>query len=428
MKRKTIISTLFFLLLALWPVGASSGDNNLVLTYSQKTCSRDLEVRLNSPNIAYRMTIRQNLDGSFTLLSPPFLCAEIDRLRIGELNDIGLLSLMLDPMGASTDNEAFRKGRIFSRIGSPSLNPKLSGAALNLENLNLFAFSPVLNPRSPSGFGLIAGNSEVFAGILFATQNRILVRQSADRMQVNWRQLGIGKNMIFSLIGAAGSARLLGIDIRSRIFLQNAFDTLLGGGTTLGWSLEAQTNLLPFTINLSHRIGGFGVKLKRLTDDSSPKDSFRAAFRAESTEIKDLGMEIEYVSDTYELPVYGGSSQKRRLYYNLQAFWRKNSLKIRNSTSFDQDRGKVQQTEYIVVIKELGAELEASFILNRPLGSPSFTSGGRLKFKADHATLEVDDKKVLLTMGWSVRRDGYELEFSIDQDRRVTASLSFRGL
>ncbi len=428
MKRKTIISTLFFLLLALWPVGSSPGDNNLVLTYSRKSRSTDLEVRLNNPSIAYRMTIRQNLDGSFTLLSPPFLCAEIDRLRIGELKDTALLSLMLDPMSAAAGNEAFPKRGNFSRIASPSLNPKLSGAALCLENLDLFAFSPVLNPRSPSGFGLIAGNSEVFAGILFATQNRILVRESADRMQVNWRQLGIGKNMIFSLIGAAGSARLLGIDIRSRIFMQNAFDTLLGGGTTLGWSLEANTEIIPVTISLSHRTGGFGVKLKRLTDDLSPKDSFRAAFRAESTEIKNLGMEIEYVSDTYELPVYGGSSQKRRLCCNLEAFWRKNSLKVRNSTSFDQDRGKVQQTEYIVVIKELGAELEASFILNRPLGSPCFTSGGRLKFKADHATLQVDDKKVLLTMGWSVRKEGYELEFSIDQDRRITASLRFRGL
>ena len=426
MKRKTIISTLLFLLIALCPVNAASGDNKLVLTYSRKARSKDLEVRLNSPYVSYRMTIRQNLDGTFTLLSPPFLCFEKDRVRIGELKDARLLSLMLDPMSAAIDNNGFRAQSNFSHIRSPSLNSKLSGAALCLENIDLFAFNPVFNPESPTSFGMIAGNSEVFAGLLFATQNRILIRQSADQLQVNWRQLGIGKNMIFSLIGASSRSRVFGLEIRSRAFMQNAFDTLLGGGTTLGWSLEASSDL--FSVNLSHKTGGFGVKLKRLTDDLSPKDSFSALFRAESGNISNLGFEIGYVSDTYEVPVYGGRSQKRTISYEIEAFWRRNSLKVINSTSFDQDRGKVQKTEYLVSVKEAGAELEFSFVLNRPLGAPCFTSGGKLKFKAEHATLQVDDKKVLLTIGLSMKKEDYELEVSIDQDRRIFAGISFHGL
>ena len=427
MKRKTIISTLLFLLLSLCFSFSAPSENNLVLTYSQKARSKDLDIRLNSPFVAYRMTIRQNNDGSFELLSPPFLVAQVNGcLRIGELKDARLLSLMLDPMSTDLDNSGFKTNSNFRSIRNPARSPRLSGIALSFQNVDIFSFNPLLNPRSPSGFGFIAGDDEIFVGLLAATQNRILVREAADDLQVNWRQLGIGKNMLFSIIGASAEGTLLGIEIRSEAFMQNAFDALLGGGTTLGWSTEAKTDL--FTVSLSHKTGGFGVKLKRLTDDQSPKDSFSATLKADSHSVRNLGMEVEYRSDIYEMPVYGGSSQKRELYYNIGAFWRKNSLKVRNSTSFDLDRGKVQKTEYLVAIEEFGARLEASFTLNRPLGAPSFTSGGKLKLKTDHATLEASAGKVLLEMNWTLKREDYELGVSIDQDRRITASLSFKGL
>lgn len=420
MKNKAFISTFFYLLLLLSVLCASSGDNRLVLTYSQKVRSRDLDVRLNTENIAYSMTVRQNTDGSFSLLSPPFLTAEFGKtLRLGELKDSGLLSLMLDPMSAKTDTFGFTSGSSFRSITVPSRNPKLSGIALSLDNLDVFSFSPVFNPDSPLGFGFITGNGNVFAGLLYATQNRLLVRASAPELQVNWRQLGIGKNMLFSLVGASAQTHVFGIRIGSSVFLQNAFDALLGGGTTIGWKVEAETDR--GTLSLYGKTGGFGVKLKRLTDDLSPKESFGMQF---STKALALG----YESDTYEVPVYGGHSQKRELSYYISAKWRKNSLKVSNRTSFDLDRGKVQKTEYLITVEELGAKLEASFTLNRPLGAPSFASGGKLRLKTDHAVLEATSGKVLLEMSWNLRREDYELAFSIDQDRRITAGLSFKGL
>ena len=421
MKKKTLISTFFYLFLllsALW-------SNNLVLTYSQLVRSRDLDIRLNTDSIAYRMTIRQNKDGSFTLLSPPFLVAEFENsLRVGELKDARLLSLMLDPMSTKMDYSGFRKAGNFSHITNPTRNPVLSGLALSFEHLDVFAFTPVLNPKSPSGFGLIAGNSNVFAGLLCATQNRMLVKASAPDLQVNWRQLGIGKNMIFSLIGASSDSVILGMEIKSTIFMQNAFDALLGGGTTIGWSVEAQTDKL--TLSIYQKTGGFGVKLKRLTDDLSPKDSFGAQLTAGSG--KTLSLDVGYRSDTYEVPVYGGNSQRREISYEIGATWKKDSLKVKNSTSFDLDRGKVQKTEYVLSVKEFGAELEASFTLNRPLGSPSYPSGAKIKVNTDHAKLTAADNKVLLEMSWNLKREDYELGVSIDQDRRITARLSFKGI
>ena len=425
MKKKTLISTFFYLFLLLSVIWPSEGGNNLILTYSQKVRSKDLDVRLNTDNIAYRMTIRQNKDGSFTLLSPPFLVAEFSSvLRIGELKDSRLLSLMLDPMSAKPDYSGFRKGSNFSNITNPSGNPTLSGIALSFNDLDLFMFTPVLNTRSPSGFGLIAGNTNVFAGLLCATQNRMLVKESAPDFQVNWRQLGIGKNMIFSLIGTSSNLVILGMEIKNTIFIQNAFDALLGGGTTIGWSVEAQTDRI--SLSLFQKIGGFGVKLKRLTDDLSPKDSFGAQLSARSG--KDLSLDVGYRSDTYEMPVYGGNSQRREISYEIGALWKKDSLKVKNSTSFDLDRGKVQKTEYILSVKELGAELEASFTLNRPLGCPSYPSSAKLKVNTEHAKLTAADNKVLLEMSWNLKREDYELGVSIDQDRRITARLSFKGL
>ena len=113
MKKKNLISTFFYLFLLLCAIWSDS----LVITYSQLVRSRDLDVRLNTESIAYRMTIRQNRDGSFTLLSPPFLVAEFGKsLRVGELKDARLLSLMLDPMSAKTDYSGFRKAGNFSHI------------------------------------------------------------------------------------------------------------------------------------------------------------------------------------------------------------------------------------------------------------------------------------------------------------------------
>lgn len=424
MKTKLLISTFLSLFLSLSVLFSASGENNLLLTYSQRVRSRNLEVRLNTESIAYDMTVRQNSDGSFTLLSPPFLTAEFGhRIRIGELKDSRLLSLMLDPMSSSLDYSGFKAGSNFLHITSPSINPVLSGIALSLEHLDVFTFSPVMNPKSPSGFGLIAGNRNVFAGVLCATQNRMVVKASTPALQVNWRQLGIGKNMLFSIIGASSESDVFGAEIKSTIFLQNAFDVLLGGGTTIGWSLAVRTNLAD--ISLSGKTGGFGVKLKRLTDDLSPKESFGASISC-SDQI--IGLEVEYRSDTYEVPVYGGSSQKRTISYQIGTSWRKNSLKVSNVTSFDLDRGKVQSTDYLLSIEEFGARIEASFTLNRPLGLPSFASGGKLTLTTEHAQLEASPGKVLLEMDWKVKREDYEIGFSIDQDRCITARLSFKGL
>ncbi len=427
MKTKILITMLILLTFGL--ISPAFAGNELTLTYSQLKTARLLRVQLDAPFVSYCLQIRQSDDtGLFTLEAPPSLLANINgRIRIGELQDSGVFSLMLSPMTSDSNLRGFSFGGNFRRIIQPSLKPVLSGMALSFANIDLIALSPVFNPESPYGFGAIGGTGNFFAGAMLATQSDRTIASSAEHYQVNWRQLGVGRHMVFSILGAGAEAELAdSLCISGSIFMQNAWDILLGGGSTVGWNLKADCSRL--VLCSSRKLGGFGVKLKQKSALEMPVDSFFFSISAKNPNNSKLSMELDYNSDTYEIPVYGGESQRRVLSYSVGASYGDYSVKAVSSTSYDKDRGKVSKTVYRISASILKSHLTLEVPVYRPLDSKCYVADMKFTLGTDHAFLKMECGRTYLEFNWEYDMEDCSLKFTIDQDRLVSASLRFQGI
>lgn len=422
MKKRTTISVLLFIVVVLAHAG-----NDLTLTYSQLKNSRVIRTLVNTDRIAYGFSVRQDRSGTFTLEAPPFLTGNFDAvIRIGEIRDSGLFTLMLSPMDNSNRRHGFNKGGNFQNISSPTYNPRMSGIVFSFEHMDLISLSPVFNPQSPLGFGAIAGNHNAFAGILLASQNERTMASAARKYQVNWEQLGTGRRMVFSILGVSARAETGFCTLDGQLFIQNAWDRYLGGGTTSGWDLEVSTDLI--AASASRKLGGTGVKLKRLSDDENPMDSVRIGVEISSGKDSGTGFRLQYCSDTYNVPVYGGSSQKRELSLAMTAYYGIFSIKADNRILYDTDRGKTASTDYIISLDDKEMTVQAGFTLNRPDGQAPVAVDGELKVSAPHATLVVTGGKTTLEMSWEKTMDDMTFKATVNQDRLITATLKFSGL
>ena len=422
MKKGITIAVLLFIVVALADAG-----NDLTLTYSQLKGSRVIRTLVNTDKIAYGFDIRQARNGTFTLEAPPFLTGIIDgRIRIGEIRDSGLFTLMINPMDNSIHRHGFNEGGNFKDISNPTLDPHMSGVAFSSEQIDIVSIGPVFNPQSPLGFGVIVGSVNAFAGILLATQNERTLASVAQKYQVNWEQLGTGRRMIFSILGASAVAKTGFCTLDGQLFVQNAWDLYLGGGTTSGWDVKASADLI--SISVSRKLGGTGVKLKRLSDDESPMDSIRLGVKI--SEGKDCGtcMKLQYGSDTYSIPVYGGNSQKRELSLAVTASYGIFCIKADNRILYDIDRGKSASTDYVISFEDKGMNIQAGFTLNRPYGQMPVAVDGELKVTAPHATLTITAEKTTLEMSWEKTIDDMTFKATVNQDRLITASLKFTAL
>ncbi|MBO4424150.1 MAG: hypothetical protein J5768_01415, partial [Spirochaetales bacterium] len=277
-------------------------SNDLTLTYRQLKHSRVIHALLNTESIAYGFSVRQDRNGMFSIEAPPFFTADFDgMIRIGELKDSGLFTLMISPMDNGNHSTHFIKGKNLQDIRSPSIKPRLSGIAFSFDNLDLITLSPVFNPSSPLGFGAITGFSNAFVGILLASQNNMTIASATEKYQVIWKQLGIGRRMLFTLLGANAEAEILSFTVEGQAFIQSAWDMFLGGGITSGWEIQATSDELK--INASRRIGGTGVKLKQLSDNESPADSVSLSADILSMADNKTGLSFRYESDTFSSPV-----------------------------------------------------------------------------------------------------------------------------
>ena len=284
----------------------------------------------------------------------------------------------------------------------------------------------MFNPASPLGFGAIAGSKNAFTGILFASQNDKTIASATEKYQVNWQQLGTGRKMIFSLLGANSETTILSFSVASHVFIQSAWDVFLGGGITTGWEISARSDGLD--INASRRIGGTGVKLKQLSDDDSPMDSIRIKAQMISLQDKKARLTVRYDSDTFKVPVYGGDSQKREISFCIGASYGRFSIEADNRTLFDVDRGKIESTRYLLSFEREDIAIQAEFMLNRPDGSPLSADNGKLRIDTSHTSLSISGRKTELDMFWEYKEKEMSFRISINQDRLVTASLKFTGL
>ena len=409
MKRKILISAFF--VITLLPV---FGRTSLEVTYRTLKRSKTVEALVNSDSVAMKLVLRQTQDGYFTFESPPFLVMDIDNLvHIGELKDARILSVMLDPFSEEDLEDGFVSGRNLKKVTDPAISPQFSGLAITMPHVDIIAFNPVFNRNSPLAFSVVAGTDKVFAGIMHASHNTDV----SHSFQTDWRRMGNGKNMVFSIVGTSAETRLPNLNLKSFIFVQNAWDRLLGGGTTTKWSLEAQSEKID--AGLSRILGGIGPKLKNSDETLNPEDAFDAELTLKDG---DLALNLAYRSSLYEKPVYGGRSQMRLLELETSFESKNAKLQANHSTSYEKDFGKISKTDYIVTVKAKDAKFKAQMTLLRPSTEKCIITDPSVEITFPSAKLGIKDGKTKMELSLERSFDDMKLKISIDQDRMLTAS------
>ena len=399
----------------------------LVITY---VSDGTLGLQMDSKSVRYQLSIQRTQEG-FLLKAPPFLEADISSiLHIGELQPQGLFTRLLDPMQGNDPTVGYIKGKNLVKNFLPSFNPKISGFSLSLENLELITLGPLLNPVSPTGLGAILGNSKAYAAVLVATQNNVLTQGYIKSFQVNWKELGYGEHMYFSLLGATSTSQLGKVTLKSGAFVQGAYDTKLGGGNTTGIALEGKTQKVK--VKYENKLGGVGVKLKELEDKANPQVKSKLTFELDSKVGAKTGVNVRifgtHLMTTYSKPIYGGNSQQRTIEYTVGLKVKlkaKTDLTITslNSTAYEGDQGKTSNTVLSAKLELEDGTMQLSTQIHRPLKGECELRNTSLEFSSPHSALEIKNKKVKLKLSWTLKLSNAKLELSIDQNRRLCAQL-----
>ena len=419
MKTKLLISAFLFTLVSyLW------ADNSLNLSYGMLKTSRYIEALINNDGISYKIILRQKYDdGKLEIESPPFLVASFnDIIRIGEFKDDRILSAMMEPYSDVDLTDGFVRGRNLKNIESLSIAPAASGIALSLDNLDLISFSPMMNKKSPSGFVAISGNENAFAGILYAAQNEIMLKEKLKDFQVNWNRTGYGKNILSWIVGGSDKFSIYGLDIESSAFLQSSYDRLLGGGSTTKWNMAITGTKIG--LNASRGLGGIGPSLKHIKEKDSPAEelSMGAVFKD-----NDLSLEAKYVSSTYEKPKYGGHSQIRLIELKTAVKYANLKVEANHSKSFESDFARIEKTVFKITADYQDAKIEMHFTLRRDVDRKPTLGDLYVESEFNHAKVKIKDGKTELKLSMERKLKDCTLVLSLDQDRLFCASLVFRN-
>ncbi len=418
MKRKILISAFIFII-----IGTIWADDELQISYGMLRNSRFIEALVNNSGISYKLVVRQDRDGNLSMESPPFLVADFNGfLRMGELKDDRILSAMLVPYSDVDLSEGFEKGKNLKKLDKLSINPSLSGFALSFDNLDLISLNPVMNSQSPYGFAAILGNSNAFAGFMYACRNEISLRDKVSAFQVDWRRTGIGRNMVFWIIGGSDKSDFHGLEIESSAFVQSSWDRMLGGGTTTMWKLSAEGTKLG--LNASRGLGGIGPGLKTMKETVNPAEELGIGAVLKDHKYQ---MEIRYVSSTYGKPIYGGRSQIRTIELKTALKYGKLKVEANHKTSFERDFAKVQTTEYKLSADAADAKIEMHVTLSRNAYQKSVFSNFFLEMEFEHGKAKMKDGKTQMELTLERKLDNCTLKIGFDQDRMVKASLSFKN-
>lgn len=446
MKRNFFMAAFFvFLLLEfVFAVPVFCETAEIELSYRQLKSSRLLKTSFSTGGISFSVQLKQKKDGRFVFETPPFFAADFQNgLRIGEIQDAGIFSLMLDSSGLSGKTvfgtSAAGSDKNFKKIISPALRPSLSGLSLSLEGFDIIALSPVFNPYSPSGFGMTAQKENAFAGFLLAKQNERKNAVAELGFSPDWRISGAGKHMLFSVVGAHGKAVFNGFQAIGTLFLQNAFERLSGGGTTVGWNLKLNGEKL--NLGAGRKLGGLGPNLKTIKGKDSPADSFSATL--DFTGKAETAMEIIYKTEIFRSPVYGGESQKRRVILNTCFEIRGIEINVENSTSYDIDRGKVSKSVYSFSMdasaldffnkEESGlkvpkTELSAGITLNRNNTGKNTLSDAHFSITTPNVVFKTENGKTDLEIIFEYIEGNRAFRISVNQDRLINASLKLKNI
>lgn len=372
------------------------------------------------------LEITQDESKRIELKAPPFASIDVSGvLYIGELTAKGLFALMLDSFNGPIPYKGFGKNGNISILSNLSLAPKLSGMALCAENLDVVALNPVFNPNSPLGFGFVMGNERAFVSFLTASQNSVLMLKTAPKLQVDWKYLGYGRHMFFSMVGTSFKGNVSSLGVEGSFFLQNAWDLLLGGGTSVG--MGAKLELGDMKVEFDRRLGGVGVTLRTLYEEHRPIEELSISCKLGTS----FEISCKYSSTTFAAPLYGGRSQERTERFGTSLRHRGLSVEVEGNLLFESDRGRRSYTDIGIGFKGIAgedADIGLQTRIERSQGRMQSIGDTTLTFSCGHAKLKAKGDEVALEYSYSVPLTcDRTLAVSVNQDRTVTLRLSLGG-
>lgn len=429
--KKIILIGILIVLLANFHLRALTTSkttrNEVTITLKKpKGMSQSLLIKTDLNVFHSSFEFQRDENGKIGIKKPLFASFNFnDVVLFGRLETKGLLSLMLNPFNVSISYDGFKNNISISN----NVNPSLSGIAICTNHFDLISFSSILNPLSPNGFGIIMGSNKVFAGLLYASQNNILLDKTNTILQTNWKNAGFGKHMIFSLMGVSFSVDHNLFDIKGSMFLQNAWDAHLGGGTTTGISVTINTKKI--VVELSRHLGGVGINLKQLNKNENPFEKVHFSFSTGNTLLasKTYILKCSYDSSTFMPPLYGGLSQERKIEYKVAFITKNFNVQSTNTTHYETDKGKISKTVIKMAYTYNLTTLDLSTTINRQRDD---------KYSITDTTFSLSCKKSTLVLKGKKTKIGYTFEFQlkpsstvkliIDQDRNIEISLAIKDL
>lgn len=421
--KKVIITIV--MCVALLKTNALFATNSMVIELkrpSNKQASQSFSVNIKNKMLHFTASLSCDDNNQFIVKTPPFVCLNFSTFVLaGELNTKGLLSLMIDPFSSSFSYKGFNKGSNVALPDNPALKPKLSGITISGENIDIIALNSILNPSSPNGFGVILGDEKSYAAFLTASQNNILIHNNTPNLQLNWKHLGYGKHMFFSLAGSTFSMTIGSLIIKGMFFLQNAWDIYLGGGSSTGIGLKIKAPNA--TIEVDHRLGGVGVKLKDLYESENPTNrlTLDCNFGANKANYK---IDCRYSQTTFALPSYGGESQEMKIEFRTGFSLKDFHVTCTNTTHYETDKGKSSFSFFEASYKLNSVKIEFSSTLNRPIDEDCFLSGTTVSISNKNATLSIKGEKTLLQYNFEFQfLQKATAKVTIDQDRAISTTI-----
>jgi len=421
MKRK-LLTAIIIAAMATAPQQAMAGSHveiELTKAWDSKT-PNVLTLKTDVGEMRTFLEISQDEDKRIVLKAPPFASMDISNmLLVGELSTKGLLSLTLDPFNGPIPYKGFEKNGNVSIPSNLSLSPTLSGMAFCTENLDIVALNPVFNPDSPMGLGFVAGNNKAFVSFLTASQNSILALRAVPKLQVDWKHLGYGRHMFFSMVGTSFKGNVSSFGVEGSFFLQNAWDRYLGGGTSVGMGMKL--GFCDMTVEMERHLGGIGVKLKALDGKPNPVEDISISCSLG----RSFTMGCSYSRTSFAPPLYGGLSQEHLVEFGVSLKHEGLSISCTNCTHYETDRGKSPYSLIDVSWKHVDAKLKFSTRLERPLDEEPAFKESSFSFSDSYVKLKAINGKVTLKFKFMILQEmPYNLEMTIDQDRVVSLKLS----
>ncbi len=388
-----------------------------------KTGGKDRSFTFNVNENLFRFAVKfkQTEDG-FSISSVPSVSAEADiegvgSIRLGELRDSGVFSLLLNPAKFG-DIADFTKKRLKS-ITTPSLNPALSGIAFTSKYVDVIALSPVISPSAPLGFAVLGGNNRIFGGILHSTVNEKQLVKVGDNWMYDWNSLGCGTDTYMGVVGAKSEFEFLKATVKTSAFVQRAFDRRLGSGGTAGYDLRVGFNGGEFSFY--RRLSTPSVHLKTFGERRTPSDFSNVNL---SLYGKSVSYVIGFKNSLYGQPVFGGEAQQKDIVWHQSLQAGMFFVSSEFTCEFQQTTGKVVYSDYTAGMRFLGNVISFSVRNQGTEGDLRTFTDVKVRFYGSGFSCTWKNGKLNMSVSFDVLKDPH-IRISINQDREVTLNARF---